>query len=565
MILYADFETSTTLIDGKVNVYLWGLVSEDNNIRDFGINLESFFKRIETLEEEPIIYFHNINWDGTFIIHYLLDNGYEFVEKFDTNTRHNTFTWVADYNTNLYNIKVKTRYGVISFLDSIKILVKSVDELGKVLEMPKLKIDYSIYKNFNSKNDVPQELLDYLFRDIDIVKDFMKVFSQKVEKVKTTIASTMYGDFIKHYGIHNFTRDFGSPFGGSDVLTKEEWLKIKLSYNGGFTAIAPRYVGVDIQNIKGYSYDWNSMYPSVMLKYKMPYGKSTPYKIDNDDVELMEIRIIKAIKTDILIPAMLPNGSYGRFLGKYLSECNNTTIYIWKEEWEQILRGYEIDFVHTTSMFFRSKYVFKEFIEKIMGEKINAVNEVERFISKIKQNSLYGKFGQNIERVSKILIKDEKREHKGKRYGEKQDWVEITKITELNNLPYIPIASYITSIARTLLFKTIFDNRENFIYCDTDSLYLTDKAVGIKIDSKEYGCLKLEHIFDRFKAIKLKCYMLNDIKEGKVITKVAGLPEDAQQLLTFDTFYRGYKLEKSKLQKKHHIGGLILEDIDYTL
>lgn len=565
MILYADFETSTQLVGDKVNVYLWGLVSEDDSIRDYGIDLDSFFHRISLLQEEPIIYFHNISWDGSFIIHYLIDKGYKFYEKVNRDSQSNSFTWIADYNTNIYKIVVKTKYGIITFVDSIKLLLSSVSRLGDALKLPKLEIDYHNYTKFNSKNEVPQNLIDYLFRDIDIVKTFMKEMYNKVDKVKLTIAGTMYNEFQKFYGSNNFIRDFGSPNSKKSPLTRELWEKIKLSYNGGFTAISPRYVECDIQNIKGHSYDWNSMYPSIMKDYKMPYGTPTKFKVRDDDLELYEIRIFKAIKTDNFIPAMLPNGSQGVFSGKYLEECSDMTIFIWKEEWYEIIKGYEIDYLIVDRLYFRTKFVFKEFIENIMEEKVNATNSCDRFIAKIKQNSLYGKFGENLERVSKVLKFNPDNTIKGKRYGEKQQWVEFKVSSETKSISYIPIASYITSMARTLLFRAIHKNRDRFIYCDTDSLYLTDEGVGLELDDKKYGFLKLEHRFNRFKALKPKCYMLYDTDLSKIVVKVAGLPEQAQQTLTFETFYRGYELKDTKLQKVHHIGGLILENISYTL
>lgn len=564
MILYGDFETSTELVNGKVNCYLWGLVSNDNVIREYGINLDSFFNYIFTLPEAPVIYFHNISWDGTFIVHHLLDKGFVFVENLTHKSKNNSFTWIADYNTNIYSIKIKTRYGIITFLDSLKLLVSSVDNLGKALNLPKLEIDYDKYTSFDNKADVPQELIDYLFRDIDIVKEFMKNFSTKVKEVKTTLASTMYNEFQSFYGRTNFINDFGNPNGSYSPLTLDQWKHIKKSYNGGFTAIAPRFVEQDLKGINGYSYDWNSMYPSVMLNYRIPYGKPTNFKVEDTDLELLEIRIFSAVKTDEYLPNTLPNEAQALFIGKYVERLTDTTIVMWKDEFNEILKMYDIRYYVISTMYFRSKYVFKEFIEQIKSEKINAKDAVDRFIAKIKQNSLYGKFGQSIERVSKILTLDKEHLLSGKRYGSKQEWVETKKTTITKSISYIAIASYITSVSRTLLFRAMIANRENFIYCDTDSLYLLNEIKGVKIDDKEYGALKLEHKFDRFKALKLKCYMLNDIESGLMV-KVAGLPQEAQKQLNFDNFYRGYKLENSKLQKKHNIGGLILENIDYTL
>lgn len=561
---YADFESPTKTINDRVDIYLWGLVSEDNSYREYGISIETFFYTISQLNSNSIIYFHNISWDGVFIIHYLIDIGYEFCNNVTFKTPDKNFSWTADYNTNIYNIKIKIKNKIIILYDSLKILVSSVSSLGKVLNLPKLEIDYNEYTKFNSKEEVPKIVVDYLFRDIDIVKDFMNNFSKKISNIKSTIASTMYSDFIKYYGVGSFTRDFGAPFLRGNVLTTEQWEHIKLSYNGGFTAISPRYVGVDIKDIDGYSYDWNSMYPSIMLNYKIPYGSPYDERISEDDLELMDIRIIRAQKMEPLMPNILPNGSEGVKLGKYVDIAVDSDIVIWREEWEEILKSYSIKYIHKSSMFFKSKYVFREYISRIKDEKVNATNPVDRYISKIKQNSLYGKFGQSMKRVSKVLKYDPDKKLLGKRYGSNQMWVEVKEITEDKNMSYIPIASYITSKARSLLYKAIYDNKLSFIYCDTDSLYLTSKGINLKIDDKEYGALKLEHRFNRFKSIKLKCYMINDINEG-LIVRVAGLPEAAQSQLNFDNFYKGYKLDKSKLQKKHHIGGLILEDVDYTL
>lgn len=555
---FADFENSTKVVEGKVNTYLWGIVSEDNSIREYGIDLSSFFSYISTLETNPIIYFHNISWDGNFIVHHLIDNGYKFVEKINRRTVTKEFTWICDYNTNIYQLVVKSRFGTITFLDSYKILISSVDNLGKALELNKLEIDYDKYDKFNSKDEVPQELIDYLFRDIDIVRKFMDKFSEKVDKVKITIASTMYNEFRKFYRENNFRRDF------ENVLTQEQWDLVKRSYAGGFTAISPRYVGVDLKNIEGHSYDWNSMYPSIMKDYRMPYGKPTRYRIENTDLELYEIRIYKAIKVDNFLPANLTNNYSVGNGSKYFEEISDVSIVIWKDEWEEIKKIYEIDYEIIETTYFRSKYVFKEFIEKIKSEKVLATNPVDRYIAKIKQNSLYGKFGQSVERESKILVKDESMTLKGKRYGISQEWVEQKITSRKTSLSYIPIASYITSMSRTLLYRAMFDNRETFIYCDTDSLYLTSEGRNLKLDDNEYGFLKLEHKFDRFKALKSKCYILNDIETGLVV-KVAGLPESGKRTLNFDNFYRGYNLGKCKLQKKHNIGGLILEEVEYTL
>lgn len=558
MTFFSDFETSTKLINNKVNVYLWGLVSMDNSIREYNVNLDTFFDYIFKLKDRSHeIYFHNLSWDGVFIVHWLVDNDFVFKENLTKGKKE--FTWICDLNTNIYSITIKYKSKKFKILDSLKLLPTSVKKLGENINFNKLELEYENYDYFKSKNDVPEKVVEYLFRDIDIVKLYMDGLKNKYSKIKTTISSTVYSDFKKYYGRYNFFSDF------VDVLTENEWNEVKQSYNGGFTAISPIYKNVDLKDINGYSYDWNSMYPSVMLKYKLPYGSPMNIRYNNDDIELWEVRIINAKKIDERIPDMLPNPNSGVYIGKYLSEAKDITIRIWSEEFEKIKENYKIEYIIVSKMYFKSKYIFKDYINIVKDEKINAKTPIDKYFAKIKQNSIYGKFGQNLERKYRILVNDITHTIKGKRYGSLENWVEVEiSKTDLKNMSYIPIASYITSKARTLLFDAIYNNRENFLYTDTDSLYLKDVAKGIDIDDNEYGNLKLEHRFNRFKALKSKCYIFNDINTGLNV-RVAGLPDNAQKMLNFDNFNIGFEIKNVKLQKRNYIGGLILEKVDYTL
>lgn len=570
MIFYADFETPTTLDENdSVSIYLWGLISQDGFIREYNIDMESFISYLENQQNKPIIYFHNLSWDGNFIVHWLVDNNFEFIqqENFIKKLEPNQFTWIADENTSLYKLKVQTEKQELLFLDSYKLLMNSVKKLGEAINLPKLKINYEIYKHFESKDELPNELVEYLYRDIDIVREFMMSLQDKVPKMKTTLASTTYNMFMKFYGRDNFIRDFGNNHNISP-LTIDEWDFVKKSYRGGLTLTSPlwneKLVILKGQQL-GYSYDVNSLYPYVMETYRLPYGQPKSEKTKLTDIELKEIRIIKAkIKSEFL-PATLPNNDKGFYKGTYLREVEDITFTVWSDELEVLLKYYDIEYIEVKSMWFNTKYIFREFIQELKEMKINAKNGVIRLIAKLLQNALYGKYGENRVKLSKILIKDDKKILKGKRYGTKQEWVEKLLNIEQKGLSYIPLASYITALARCKLMNAIYNNQKNFLYCDTDSIYLKDKAIGIEIDDKLYGYWKQEHTFKKFKSLKPKCYMLQDELTKEYVIKVAGLPDDAKNKLNFSTFYIGSVIENGKLQKKSVKGGLILKNIIYTL
>lgn len=74
----ADFETTTE--ENDCRVWAWGLTNiyETNKIR-YGNSIESFIDYISELDGR--IYFHNLKFDGRFLLDWLLRNGYDWRQK----------------------------------------------------------------------------------------------------------------------------------------------------------------------------------------------------------------------------------------------------------------------------------------------------------------------------------------------------------------------------------------------------------------------------------------------------------------------------------------------------
>ena len=75
----ADFETSTWQTD---ETFVWAFAlceigNEDNII--IGNNIDDFMKYVEHLPNSEIL-FHNLKFDGEFIIYYLLTHGFSVVQ-----------------------------------------------------------------------------------------------------------------------------------------------------------------------------------------------------------------------------------------------------------------------------------------------------------------------------------------------------------------------------------------------------------------------------------------------------------------------------------------------------
>ena len=90
----ADFETDTTNIDSTF-VWAWGVIEMGKSSRDdfrYGTSLSAFFEYVFTLDWTPVLWFHNLKFDGSFIVDWLLREGYEYVYCRDVQLKDNQFT-----------------------------------------------------------------------------------------------------------------------------------------------------------------------------------------------------------------------------------------------------------------------------------------------------------------------------------------------------------------------------------------------------------------------------------------------------------------------------------------
>lgn len=69
----ADFETTSVSnleIDGRVRVWLWSAVRVRDGLTMWGKTIEEFFDILPTIEK---VYFHNLKFDGKFIVYHLAE------------------------------------------------------------------------------------------------------------------------------------------------------------------------------------------------------------------------------------------------------------------------------------------------------------------------------------------------------------------------------------------------------------------------------------------------------------------------------------------------------------
>ena len=260
----ADFETAVWLEDES---YVWAwAVCEIGNEENIIIenNIESFISFCKK-QKNATLYFHNLKFDGEFIISYLLSEGFEWIKDRKEAKDKSFTTLISDfgvfYQITVYFKKSGNKITKVTFIDSLKIIPFSVKQISKAfnLEESKLEIDYK--KPRSRSHTLTKEEKDYIKNDVVIVAKALNViFSEGLTKM--TQGSNALFDFKQMKDKRAFQKFFPE-------LTSEVDNQIRQSYKGGFTYLNPIYKEKDLKD--GVVLDVNSLYPSVMRYEKMPY------------------------------------------------------------------------------------------------------------------------------------------------------------------------------------------------------------------------------------------------------------------------------------------------------
>lgn len=553
MLFTADFETTTDPLDCRV--WACGICSiDETHSFKYGNSLEWFIEFAKN-NTGSTFYFHNLKFDGEFILCYLFEHGYNHVidrKKLKTKT----FTTLISDKGQFYSLEIcfnKDEYKTdkITIYDSLKILPFSVEAIAKGFNLPisKLEIDY------DEKREIghiltPQEI-DYLRNDVEIMsRALLTLFNQDLRQM--TQGSNALYDYKKIVGKKNFSKWFPIPDYDFDV---------RQSYKGGFTYCDPRRQGQDIG--EGIVLDVNSLYPSVMYYRPLPYGegiffegKYKPDKLYNLYVQMFTCQF--ELKENY-IPTIQLKNNLSFMPTAYLSssEDEEVTMCLTSVDLDLFFEHYHVYNItyHSGWKFKSTTGLFKEYIDKWNAVKMESTlngNKAMRTLAKLMLNALYGKFALNPNVRSKIpyydngLIKYT--------LGEK----------ETRNPIYIPVGTFITAWARHKTITSAQKVYDRFLYADTDSLHLigTEIPKGLEVDPVKLGAWKHESTFTRARFVRQKTY-IEEI-DGELNITCAGMPSRCYKHVTWNNFITGSSFE-GKLQFTHVQGGIVLKDIDFTI
>lgn len=616
----ADFETTINNPE-ETKVWAAGFMLDYGHPEIYD-NLNSFMKRISVLDKIRI-YFHNLKFDGCFIIYWLYKNGFDLAyepEKHKYCKRKNMKSYSFSVHINRkgiwYTMTIKFKRNIVTLVDSLKVLPFSLEQAGKAFDTPHKKLDMDYSAHTDERQFISPKEREYLENDLYVLYECLQhIFNYNIDTL--TIGSAALKNYKKMIGYKDYSILFPNVY--EQKLKNHKYPNIGkyllTSYSGAFVHIKKGCEKRIIRN--GITIDATSLYASAQhskLGFKYPIGKGRFFKgkARKKDNYFFFQRFSCTFKVkENYLPFIRVKGN-AMISGREILESSE--IYYknskYEEPMEITLNEYELDLFFEHYDIFNLEFldyiefraaprgIFDIYIDYWKEKKDNAKTKPDRSISKLFLTSLYGKFAAVPDSSFQLP------------YLNEEDALRMHPVHEEEAVPgYIPIGSAIVSFGRVIDVRAAQANYDYFIYTDTDSLHLNcsiEQVKGVIIDKNALGTFKHEISWDFAFFDNVKRYIEHVVEEdgepcdpyynitcagliasGKKniqmaleqgenyredIIKKYHLENESQEVQDFiragmqiSDFTKGFKVPKGKLVSKRIKGGVILVEREFTI
>lgn len=567
-----DFET--TVYENQTETEVWSAALAEINTKDEAIVLHSideFWKYVSSLHRDVICYFHNLKFDGSFILSYFMlhtnlkqayfnSGSTDFYEEWydDDEMPVNSFKYSISSEGQWYSIKVKLyssvqrHYIFIEFRDSLKLMPFSLKAIGKAFntEHRKLNMEYVGYRYAGCP--ISDEELEYIKNDVYVLREALE-FLFNNGQTKLTIGSCCLEEFKSFYDSKDYKAFFPDltkydvPSDEYDATTCDEY--IRNSYRGGWCYVVKNKAGriYSSVNCTGTVADVNSLYPSMMHSMsgnKFPTGLPTfwkgnyiPDKLTNPNTAPNYYYFIRIQTRFKLKQGMLPTiqikgspfykGTDMLETSDYIDEHGVPHQYIADvdseghkviNEVKPILtltwNDYELIKLHydlIDTVILDGCWFYSNGTIPLFDEYINKWGEIKQ-TSKGAMRTEAKLFLNNLYgKMATSPVGDYKIAY----LGENSELKFRNVRGHEKKAGYIPIGSAITSYARCFTIKAAQanyhgDDAPGFIYADTDSIHCDlppSELVGITIHDTKFCCWKIESQWDEARFLRAKTYI----------------------------------------------------------
>jgi hypothetical protein len=596
-----DFETS--VYEGQKSTEVWAAAAVELGTEDVKVmhSIDDLFNYFIELKCHIIAYFHNLKFDGSFWLSYLLidkkfkqaydqigDKSYEIEWQQEKYMSNNSFKYSISDRGQFYSIIIKVKNHFIEIRDSLKLLPFSVKRIGESFKTKHKKLEME-YKGFRYAGcEITPKEREYIANDVLVVKEALEImFSEGHDRL--TIGSCCLSEYKRicqsstknalsydeMYPDLTQLQIDDSVFGCANA---DQY--IRRSYRGGWCYLVKGKEEKVLSN--GTTADVNSLYPSVMHSESgNRYPVGIPYFwvgniIPDEALKSNRFYFIR-IKTRFYIkPGKLPfvqiknsylykptemletsdafdpeTGKYYPYYKNMKGEITDTrvTLTLTMTDYALLKEHYElVDFEILNGCWFYSEIgIFDEYIDKYKQIKQTSKGAL-RELAKLFLNNLYGKMSSNTDSSFKLA------------YVKDDGSIGFDFIPANNKKPgYIAVGSAITSYARNFTIQAAQQNfygsvKPGFTYADTDSIHCDlphDKIKGITVHPTNFCCWKLETYWDKAYFTRQKTYIEHVVAEDEEyidnpynLIKCAGMPDKCKNLFELSMLgtanYEGY-------------------------
>lgn len=597
-VFVGDFET--TVYEGQTFTEVWASALVQLFTDDVVIfhSIEETYNYLTSLDSSVLVYYHNLKFDGSFWLDYLLvkrkykqaynkfnDEGTLGEWKKEKEMTNGELKYSISDRGMWYNIIFKEHGRFIEIRDSLKLLPFSVREIGNSFKTKHHKLDME-YKGFRYAGcEITDEEQKYIANDVLVVKEALETMYEQNHK-KMTIGSCCLSEFRStHFGEYEQLFPCLTSFKIDEELYTFDNADgyIRKSYKGGWCYIVPQKANQIKKN--GTTADVNSLYPSMMHSEsgnRYPIGKPTFWSGDfiPDEAIADNKYFFVRIKTRFYIKEnMLPfvqiKGSlfydgtqaletsdffdkrdkkyYTHFYDKEgVLHDTRVTLTFTMTDYKLFIEHYNVvDFEILDGCWFYSAIgLFDAYIDKYKKNKLENKGAL-RTLAKLFLNNLYGKMASSTDSSFKVA------------YVKDDNSLGFMSIPENNkSAGYIAVGSAITSYARNFTIRVAQQNyygtdKRGFIYADTDSIHCDlqpEEIKGIKVHDKDFCCWKLEASWDVGIFVRQKTYIehvtaedLNPIEHPYYNVKCAGMPQRCKELF-LTSMGEEWKSDKEKIE-----------------
>lgn len=580
----ADFET--TVFEGQTRTDVWAaaiveLYTEQtvifNNINDF------MYYIFNLKAKNPVIYFHNLAFDGCFIMTYLLEHnfkqGFQVTQESPkqvewkkwSECKNETIQYSISAQGKWFRIQVKINDHVIEFRDSFKLLPLSVQNIGKSFKTKHQKTSI-VYEGFRKPYGlITDQEKEYIANDVLVVKEALEIMISEGHE-GLTIGSCCLKEFQDITSMRVFRELFpdltkyqidADLYGAENA---DEY--IRKSYRGGWCYVNPALGYKELSN--GLTADVNSLYPSVMHsdsgnEYCVGLPKfwkgdfipkvckhphcyyfvriKTRFIINKGYLPFIQIKHDANYKSnDYLTTSDMYDVSTGKYFHRYIDADGNKqevkpVLTLTKTDFELMKEHYElVDCEILDGCYFATELgIFDRYINKYREIKMRE-KDGRKQIAKLYLNNLYGKTAANDDSSFKIV-------------SLVNGILHYELISAHTKKPgYIAIGSQITSYAKNFTIKAAqanyfgLNSSIGFAYADTDSIHVTgiplDNLKNVPVHESQFNHWKIETFWDKAIFLRQKTYVehvthvdLKELEKPYYLVKCAGMGKRSQFLV----------------------------------